>query len=62
MAQLRQSEEELVSLLGRAVKDVWGAVPPFAQDQILDHACELERWPVRKALKVLLEKKQTPQT
>ena len=31
MHQLGHSEEELVSLLGRAVKDVWWAIPPFAQ-------------------------------
>ena len=56
MHQLRHSEEELVSLLGRAVKDVWWAIPPFAQDQILDHVSELEQQPVREALETILEK------
>ena len=56
MHHLRQSEEELVSALGRAVKDIWWAIPPFAQDQILDHVGELERQPVRKALETILEK------
>ena len=56
MHQLRLSEEELVSLLGRAVKDVWWAIPPFAQDQILEHVGELERRPVQKALATILEK------
>jgi hypothetical protein len=37
-----------------AVAYKWGAIPPFAQDQILDQTCEIEIWPtgidVREAL------------
>jgi hypothetical protein len=58
-AQLAKGEE-LVRRLGMAVADKWGAIPPFAQDQILDQACESEIWPtgvdVRQALKSFLER------
>ena len=58
-AQLTKGEDELVRRLGAAVADKWGAIPPFAQDQILDRACE-EVWPtgvdVRQALKSFLER------
>ena len=37
--ELTQNEEELVRRLGLAVKNQWGGVPPFAQDQILAEAC-----------------------
>jgi hypothetical protein len=57
-AQFAKGEDELVRRLGMAVADKWGAIPPFAQDQILDQACEI--WPagvdVREALKSFLEK------
>ena len=43
-----------------AVADKWGAIPPFAQDEILNQACEVEVWPagvdVREALKSFLER------
>ena len=59
-AQLAKGEDELVKRLGMAVAEKWGAIPPFAQDQILDQACEIETWPtgvdVREALKSFLEK------
>jgi hypothetical protein len=58
--QLAKGEDELVKRLGMAVADKWGAIPPFAQDEILDQACEVEIWPagidVREALKLFLEK------
>ena len=57
---LAKGEEELVKRLGMAVKDSWGAIPPFAQDEIMDKACEVEVWPtgvdVREALKSFLSK------
>ena len=40
--QLVKGEDELVRRLGMAVADKWGAIPPFAQDQLLDQACEVE--------------------
>jgi hypothetical protein len=59
-APLAKGEDELVRRLGMAVADKWGAIPPFAQDQILDQACEVEIWPagvdVRQALKSFLER------
>jgi hypothetical protein len=59
-AQLSKGEDELVRRLGLAVADMWGAIPPFAQDQILDQACEVEIWPTgvdaRKVLKSFLER------
>jgi hypothetical protein len=59
-AQLAKGEDELVRRLGMAVADKWGAIPPFAQDQILDQACEVEIWPtgvdVRQDLKSFLER------
>jgi hypothetical protein len=59
-AQLAKGEDELVRRLGMAVADKWNAIPPFAQDQLLDQACEVEIWPagvdVRQALKSFLEK------
>ena len=59
-AQLAKGEDDLVRRLGMAVADTWNAIPPFAQDQILDQACEVEIWPtgvdVREALKSFLEK------
>ena len=56
MHQLKPSDEELVSLLGRAVKDIWCAIPPFAQDHILERVDELDGRPVQKALATSLEK------
>ena len=57
-AQLAKGEEELIKRLGMAVANRWGAIPPFAQDEILDQACEVETWPagvnVREALKSFL--------
>ena len=59
-AQLAKGEDELVKRLGLAVAEKWGAIPPFAQDEILDQACEVEVWPtgtdVREALKSFLER------
>ena len=56
--QLAKGEDELVRRLGMAVASKWGAIPPFAQDEILDQACEIETWPtgvdVREALKSFL--------
>jgi hypothetical protein len=59
-SQCIQSEDELVRRLGLAVAEKWGAIPPFAQDQILDQACEVKVWPagidVREALQSFLER------
>ena len=59
-AQLAKGEDELVWRLGIAVADMWGLIPLFAQEQILDQACEVEVWPtgvdVREALKSFLKK------
>ena len=59
-ALLAKGEDELVMRLGIAVAHRWDAIPPFAQDQILDQACEVEIWPagvdVREALKSFLER------
>ena len=56
---LAKGEDEPVRRLGMAVADKWGAIPPFAQDQILDQACEVEICPtgveIRQALKSFLE-------
>ena len=58
--QLAKGEDGLVRRLGMAVAEKWGAIPPFAQDVILDQACEREVWPagidVREALKSFLER------
>ncbi len=58
-AQLAKDEGDLIKRLGMAVAEKWGAIPPFAQDEILDQACEVETWPtgidVREALKSFLE-------
>lgn len=58
-AQLAKGEDELVKRLGLAVAEKWGSIPPFAQDEILDHACEVEVWPagieVRQALRSFLK-------
>jgi hypothetical protein len=52
-------EDELIRRLGMAVKQKWGAIPPFAQDQILDQVCEVEAEltgvDIRKALTAFLE-------
>jgi hypothetical protein len=59
-SKLAKGEDELVRRLGMAVTQKWGAIPPFAQDQIMDQACEVEVWPagvdVREALKSFLTK------
>ncbi len=58
--QLAKGEDELVRRLGLAVAEKWGSIPPFAQDQILDQACEVGIWPagvdIREALNSFLEK------
>ena len=58
--ELTKSEEQLIRRLGMAVRARWNAIPPFAQDQILDQASEAEIWPastdVREALTSFLEK------
>jgi hypothetical protein len=60
---LARGEDELLRRLGMAVAKKWGAIPPFAQDQILDQACEVEVWPagvdVRAALKSYLSEDQS---
>ena len=38
----KKGEIELLGRLGRAVAARWGAIPPFAQDQILNHAYQVE--------------------
>ena len=52
--------DELVRRVGLAVTEKWGAIPPFAQDQILERACEIETGPpgvnVREEIKTFLEK------
>jgi len=57
---LAKAEHELIRRLGTAVSDRWGAIPPYAQDEIMDRACEVEIWPagmdVREALDVFLER------
>ena len=56
-------EDVLFRRLGMALKDTWGGVPPFAQDQILDRACEVEcnstGQDVRATLKDFLEVRPT---
>ena len=60
-AHLAKAEDEIVKLLGDAVAKKWGAIPPFAQDEILDKAYEIEGSPtgidVRETLRSFLERK-----
>lgn len=55
-----KGEDALIRRLGMAVAGRWGAIPPFAQDEILEEACEIETWPVgedvREALEIFLNK------
>ena len=64
--RLAKGEDELVKRLGVAVAKKWGAIPPFAQDEILDQACQIETWPtgvdVREALKTFIEKDRPSKT
>ena len=59
-AQLAKGEDELIRRLGLAVKKKWGAIPPFAQDQVLDQICEgedeLTGVDIRKDLTAFLER------
>jgi hypothetical protein len=64
--QLAKGEADLVKRLGMAVANKWGAIPPFAQDEILDQACVIETWPagvdVRQSLQTFLEGDSTSKT
>jgi hypothetical protein len=55
-----KGDEELIGRLGRAVAARWGAIPPYAQDQILEHAYEVEAGfkggDIREALTAHLER------
>jgi hypothetical protein len=55
-----KGDDELIKRLGRAVAGRWGAIPPYAQDQILAHAYEVESGfkgvDVREALTSFLER------
>ena len=58
-AQPAKREDELIKRLGMAVAKKWGSIPPFAQDEILDQACEIPDGAagadVREALQTFLE-------
>jgi hypothetical protein len=58
-SDLTKSEETLVRRLGLALSTEWNSLPPYAQDQLLDQACELEAWPagveIREALKAFVK-------
>ena len=58
--ELAKGEEELVRRLGLALLYQWQALPPFAQDQLLEQACLVEAWPegieIRKSLNSFLQK------
>ena len=63
-----KDDDELIERLGRAVAARWGAIPPYAQDDILNHAYEVdakfEGVDIREALTSLLERdliKQFPE-
>jgi hypothetical protein len=55
-----KGDDELIVRLGRAVAARWGAIPPYAQDQILAHAYKAESGfdgvDIREALTTFLEK------
>ena len=61
-AQPAKGEDELVKRLGVAVAKKWNSIPPFAQDEILDQACEIQDGArdvdVREALQSFLEPDQ----
>jgi hypothetical protein len=58
--QFALGEDDLVRRIGLAVTEKWGAIPPFAQDEILERACEIEAAPtglnVRLEIQSFLEK------
>ena len=60
LAQTSKGEVELITRLGMVVAKKWGAIPPFAQDQILDQVHEVEAEltgvDIREALTALLER------
>ena len=56
--QLAKGEDELIRRLGMAVANKWGAIPPFAQDQLLDEACVNKEPGMRNSLKSFLQKDQ----
>jgi hypothetical protein len=52
-------EGKLLKRLGMTLRDIWNTLPLHTHKQIIDRACELEKWPqgidVRKALNDYLE-------
>lgn len=55
-----KGDEELIARQGKAVAARWGAIPPYAQDQILNQAYEAEAGfkggDIREALTAFLER------
>lgn len=57
-----QETEEHLRSLGIALASGWNLLPPYAQDQLLDHACNFDTSrtsrKMQRSLRAALEKKQ----